>query len=453
MHYTDFTIRTRDWQEGSFKVEVTQSPMDRMRQAESIGYPAALARPLRSLERKRVRADQLQALGQILADMLLPPAVRHMLTTSLAAIGPEQGLRLRLVLDDLRVANLPWEYLYLPGVQRGDGLDGFLALDPRLSLVRHEAIPMLAGSVAARWPLKLVVGFSAPKDTPQLDLKAERAVIEEALAGVHGVEVICVEHLTVPRLEAACQGAHLFHFAGHGGFIWEDNKQQGAGVIYLEEADGQPLPFPVDHLALTLRAAGVRVVVLGGCDTGRRDGVNAWSGVAPALMRVGIPATVAMQYAVYDDAAVAFARRFYQALAAGLSLDEAMLAGRLAILNLRHPGELDWGVPVLYMRSADGMVFPEMAADPTLEPLRQEQRVTVWQRVSELHDEMTGLQVNQAPDTGVEVNQEIEQLAPGGAAVGARIEQLAGGRIQTDQKVRVIGQGGRLLGVRIGSRE
>jgi hypothetical protein len=453
MHYTDFTVRARDWQEGSFKVEVTQSPMDRMRQPESSGYPAALARPLRSLERKRVRADQLQSLGRHLADMLLPPAVRAMLTTSLAATGPGQGLRLRLVLDDLRVANLPWEYLYLPGVQRGDGLDGFLALDPRLSLVRHEAIPMLAGSVAARWPLKLVVGFSAPKDTPQLDLNAERTVIEEALAGVHGVEVVWVEHLTVPRLEAACQGAHLFHFAGHGGFIWEDNQQQGAGVLYLEEPDGQPLPFPVDHLALTLRAAGVRVVVLGGCDTGRRDGVNAWSGVAPALMRVGIPATVAMQYAVYDDAAVAFARRFYQALAAGLTLDEAMLAGRLAILNLRQPGELDWGVPVLYMRSADGMVFPEMAADPALEALRQKQRVTVRQRASELHDEMTGLQVNQAPDAGVEVDQEIEQLAPGGAAVGARIERLAGGRIQTEQRVRVIGQGGRLLGVRIGSRE
>jgi len=453
MHYTDFTIRARDWQEGGFKVEVTQSPMDRMRQPESASYPAALARPLRSLERKRARADQLQALGQRLADMLLPAAVRQMLTASLAAIGPEQGLRLRLVLDDLRVANLPWEYLYLPGVQRGDGQDGFLALDPRLSLVRHEAIPMLTGSVAARWPLKLVVGFSAPKDTPQLDLKAERTVIEEALAGVHGVEVVWVDHLTVPRLEAACQGAHLFHFAGHGGFIWEDNKQQGAGVLYLEEPDGQPLPFPVDHLALTLRAAGVRVVVLGGCDTGRRDGVNAWSGVAPALMRVGIPATVAMQYALYDDAAVAFARRFYQALAAGLTLDEAMLAGRLAILNLRQPGELDWGVPVLYMRSADGMVFPEMAADPALEALRQEQRVTVRQRASELHDEMTGLQVSQAPEAGVEVDQEIEQLAPGGAAVGARIERLTGGRIQTDQKVRLIGQGGRLLGVRIGSKE
>ena len=450
MKYADFTIRTRDWQDGQFKVEVTGSPMDRMRDPDCVTYPVALARPLRNLERKRVSPAQLMGLGEALADLLLPPTVRQMLLSSLDGMGAGRGLRLRLVLDDLRVANLPWEYIHLPRAGSDRAHYGFLALDPRISIVRHEAIPIAPGSVAARLPLNLVVGFASPAEVPPLDLKAERAFIEKALDGVEGLNVTFVERLTVEKLESACRGAHMFHFAGHGGFFWKGgNETYGSGVIFLEDAAGNNVPLPVENLALTLRGAGVRVVVLGGCETGRRDGVNAWSGVAPALMRVGIPAAVAMQYSVFDDAAIAFASRFYQALSSGLSLDEAVMAGRLTILNRGVRDDVDWGVPVLYMRSADGIVFPEVAADPTLEGLRDRQRVTVWQRAKELYDELTGVNVIEAPHTGVEVNQEIGKVAQGGEATGARIEKLVEGEIRSDQKVDVVGEGGRVTGVSV----
>jgi hypothetical protein len=74
---------------------------------------AALARPLHKLERKRIHLKDLIGLDEALADMLLPPAVCQMLLHSLNALGPEQGLRLRLVLDDPPLANLSWEYLRL----------------------------------------------------------------------------------------------------------------------------------------------------------------------------------------------------------------------------------------------------------------------------------------------------------------------------------------------------
>lgn len=452
MNYTDFTIRARDWQGDRFKVEVTQSPMDRMRTAEEVAYPSGMARLLRGLERKHISIEQLKGLGQALAESLLPPTVRHMLSQSLARLGAGEGLRLRLVLDDARVANLPWEYVYWSHTGEADGLDGFLALDPRLSLVRHEAMPVAPAPLRAGWPLRLVVGLAAPRDLPALDLEAERTLIEEALGGVHGVEVICVDHLTVPRLEAACQNAHIFHFAGHANFVWDREEREGVGLVYLEDDYGERLPLPVHHLALTLRAAGVRLAVLGGCETGRRDGVNIWTGVAPALMRVGIPAAVAMQYTVYDEAAVAFARRFYQALAAGLSLDEAVVAGRLAMLNQGAPGDVEWGVPVLYMRSADGIIFPEVTTDPALEPLRQQQRLTIGQRVAELHAEMIGLEIDQADALNLDIMQEIDRLGHGGSVVGARLERLNGGLVQTSQRVGEVGEGGQLVGVRLSNR-
>jgi hypothetical protein len=448
MRYVDFTIRARDWQDGHFKVEVTQSPLDRMREPEQVSQLPNLVRHLRNLERKRISTPDLRALGKQLAEMLLPPTVREMFFASMAALDPESGLRLRLVLDDLRVANLPWEYLYLSPLKEEHTPYGFLALDARISIVRHEAIPIAPGSVGARLPLKLVVGFASPAQCPRLDLATEREYIAKALDGVASVQVTFVEHLTAERLEVACQGAHMFHFAGHAGFMWQDNgRTAGYGAIFLEDAQGDLSPMPVEQLAQTLRRCGVRVVFLGGCETGRRDGVNAWSGVAPALMRVGIPAAVAMQYAIYDEAAIAFAHRFYAALSAGLSLDEAVTAGRLAILGRGKEAGTEWGVPVLYMRSSDGVIFPEMAADPSLEAFRHAQRVHVSQQVRQLRDRLTGIEVGQAPHTTLEVTQEIGRVAPGGEALGARIESIAAGVIHAIQKVEHIGPGGKLTGI------
>jgi hypothetical protein len=426
MNYLDFSIRARDWKDGKFKVEVTDSPVDRMRaaDAEDVVYDeAALARPLHNLEHKRIRGGDLIALGEALADMLLPPTVREMLVRSLEAAGPDQGLRLRLLLDDPPVANLPWEYVYL---HRGGGektRDGFLALDPRISLVRHEAIRIAPGSVQASMPLKMVVGLAAPSDAEPLDLETERGFIEKALEDVEGIEAEFVPNLTVETLEAAGQGGHLFHFAGHGQF-GEAYPVEGGGAILLEDSDGDSVPFPAENLALTLRSAGVRVAVLGACESGRRDGVNAWSGVAPALMRAGIPGAVAMQYPVYDDSAIAFVRRFYQSLAAGLSLDEAVSAGRLGILNVGGPDDVDWGVPILYMRSSDGVLFPQVTADPSLAATREQLRVEVRQRVEELRGRLVGAEVGEMDEGIVKVDQEINSVGEGGSVTGAKIDRL-----------------------------
>jgi hypothetical protein len=100
--------------------------------------------------------------------------------------------------------------------------------------------------------------------------------------------------------------------------------------------------------------------VLGACEAGRRDTVNAWTGVAPALTLAGIPAVVGMQMTVRDRNAVAFTHRMYQALADGKSVDEAVTVGRIAIFSrATGPDERDWGVPVLYQRAHDGVFFTE----------------------------------------------------------------------------------------------
>jgi hypothetical protein len=449
VHYADFVICARDWRNGEFQVEVIGSPVDRMRLPEHVCYDeAVLTQLLHNLEEKRICGEDLFGLGEALADLLLPPRVREMLTRSLESVGPDHGLRMRLVLDDPPLANLPWEYVYLRRTGGEKTWADFLILDPRISLVRHEAIPISPGSVTATRPLKMVVGLSGPSDAPKLDLAAEGEFIESALQDVAGVEVTFVEHLTAEKLEAACQGAHLFHFAGHG---WFDSKDERAGVgsIMLEDCEGYIHLFPAENLALTLRGAGVRLAVLGACESGRRDGINLWSGVAPALMRAGIPGAIAMQYEIYDESAIAFARRFYQSLATGLSLDEAVAAGRLGIFNKGGPYNVDWGVPVLYMRSPDGVVFPEVAADPFLEESREGLRVEVRQQATELSGKLIGAQIGEVTEGAIEVEQRIAAVTESGEAIGLEVERLGGGSVETDQRIEKVDEGGSVTGAKI----
>jgi hypothetical protein len=75
-----------------------------------------------------------------------------------------------------------------------------------------------------------------------------------------------------------------------------------------------------------------------------------------------------MQYAVRDASAVAFSRAFYETLASGETIDAAVTDGRLAIFNRSDldsvPYERDWGVPVLYLRTTGGTLFPKAEPDP-----------------------------------------------------------------------------------------
>ena len=76
-----------------------------------------------------------------------------------------------------------------------------------------------------------------------------------------------------------------------------------------------------------------------------------------------------MQYKVLDKSAITFSRNFYRALAAGQEIDDAVTAGRLAILTgTQDEKERDWGVPVLYLHAEDGILFPRkdpVTATPT----------------------------------------------------------------------------------------
>jgi formylglycine-generating enzyme required for sulfatase activity len=63
-----------------------------------------------------------------------------------------------------------------------------------------------------------------------------------------------------------------------------------------------------------------------------------------------------MQYRITDRAAIEFAQQFYEALGDGEPVDGAVAEARKAI-NMAVNNTVEWGTPVLYMRSPDGVLF------------------------------------------------------------------------------------------------
>ena len=113
---------------------------------------------------------------------------------------------------------------------------------------------------------------------------------------------------------------------------------------------------------MQLKGKGIRLAVLGACHAGRRDNINAWTGMAPALTYAGIPAVVGMQYTIEDPNAITFSRRFYST--GGRTADRRGSRRRTArdILYKSDDENRDWGVPVLYLRAEEGVLFPR--SDP-----------------------------------------------------------------------------------------
>lgn len=371
-----------------FTVQVARSPT-----GGACGQQLAEVRDLdklqslsRRLEYRQLQARDLVEFGELLAQLLLPGDVLELLKRNREDLSrqSDQGLRLRLQLAPA-LFSIPWEYLYVPYTKDGKDRTGFLALDTSLSIVRDQQL--LGRSTFDPTPrarrLLLVMANPRGNGLPDLALDQDHAILAEALNVVPGVTLEPLADATLNRLAQKLQEhTDIVHFAGHGVFKQTGCGESfqsvvGEGQVIFATANNTPDPVAADVFARNLAHKGVQLVVLGACETGRTDQENVWSGVVAALMEVGIPAAVAMQFKIRNDNALIFTQSFYQSLAAGHLLDQAIADGRTAIFNRfhanpDHPGWQDWGAPVVYLRQDTDFVLP--VAIPAIEKLDQERK-------------------------------------------------------------------------------
>ena len=323
-------------------------------------------------------------------------------------------------------------------------MDGFLALDPRIAIVRHETLAAAANPPLLTGDIKVITAIAEPDGLPPLDLDREQRVLNDGLKGLDLVVQRCPD-VTMAKLQPLLEGAGVFHFAGHGDFAKQIGPRPGTytGSGFLAFQDER---VDAQQLAINLRGHGVRLAVLAACQTGRRDGFTVWSGIAPALIKAEIPAVVANQYAIKDSTAIAFSQQFYQALAGGLPIERAVTAGRIGAYNKDKTGR-DWGVPVLYMRAADGNLFEGAADEAARARAQQSAEADVNVRVKEVQAGavVKGAELVRMLNGRLVVNVTISGTILG-TVVGMEVEDFGGGSAKVDADIDTVGRGGTFVG-------
>jgi CHAT domain len=308
-------------------------------------------------ERRSEGVAAAREIGETLYRKLFQGVVGALLWKESEAVA--DGLRITLELSDVpELMDLPWEYLYDP--DRGH----FLAFSLRTPIVRYLDVPSRQRPFEVSPPLRMLAMISRPRDVIELNVEHEKALLDDALAGLVSRKLVQIDWLENGTRQALRQRLrraagndpyHLFHYIGHGSF----DESRGEGFLLFEDPHGLRDPIDGRYLGQMLyEHNSLRLAVLNACEGARAANPlnEPFAGVAARLVRNEIPAVIAMQFEVTDDAAALFSKSFYEAIARGEPVDSALVQSRQDLSDA-DPHGVEWGTPVLFMRVDDGKIF------------------------------------------------------------------------------------------------
>ncbi len=358
MHYEDFFVQIHPPRGEDHPVTV-HCPAGDGRGTFRVPLTTEELRALQGCDDNVERA-RLEEVGSRLFESLFTDGLRGLLAESLARLPEdgEHGLRIKLCFDPevLTIGQLPWETVFWK--ERRE----FLNLGRRVSIVRYLNVPRGARPRLVP-PLRILLASACPVGVDSLEFDTEAGQIEKALKKLPGVQVEWLQHATPQKIRDKLleEPFHVFHFMGHGKF----DSLSGEGALVLEDDERQMCLLPGRILAHVLGDfPSLQLAFLNACRTAssaQTTDADPFAGVASALILSGMPAVLAMQLSVSDEAASQFSTAFYQRIAAGDPVDAATSEGRMAVL-LDEPGSSEWATPALFLRSWDGRLF-ERASD------------------------------------------------------------------------------------------
>ena len=272
--------------------------------------------------------------------------------------------------------SLPWEILH-------DG-DGYLSQSDNGVQVRRQ-LPNLKQINTSQTQLPIRVLLLSPR--PEVDeygnsvgyidhrVSAQALVQTMEDLGEPLLQVDILSPATFSALKATLKKARdnnnpyeIVHFDGHGLY----DQRIGMGALCFEDSrDGKKVGrrrlrvVYANELATELRAFKVRMVYLDACQTAQAKN-DPKASVAASLLEEGVASVVAMSHSVLVETARRFVEPFYQALAEGKRVGDAVLSGQTALHDDTYrfkktgTGDLclqDWFVPVLYQGEMDDQFF------------------------------------------------------------------------------------------------
>jgi tetratricopeptide (TPR) repeat protein len=279
--------------------------------------------------------------------MMLPEGIRGKYHAAIDNRG-SKGLRLKLRLPP-ELATLPWEFMY--DTRQAD----FISISTKTPMIRHIEQPMPVKSLTVNPPLRILGMVANTNDQKPLDVAFEKKQVEDAIREMSDqklVELKWIEGQTSDDLRNYVRNEiwHVFHFIGHGGF----EREAKEGYIYLAKDGKQERFYGSKLVSLLGENDSLRLVFLNSCEGAHGKEDDICSSTAAKLHRRGIPAVVAMQYAITDKAAIKFVSTFYKALIKEQRpVEECVSDARQAV----YLDTVEWGTPVLYMQDIDGKLF------------------------------------------------------------------------------------------------
>jgi hypothetical protein len=312
--------------------------------------------------------------GTLLYNALFTGDIASLFQISLGEVAGQeaQGLRIRLRISPPEISVLPWEFLYSPKQKY------FLGASRKTLLTRYLEVFQPIRPLRTVLPLKVLVAIPGESG---LDTKKEKDILTEALGKLgNSVQPKFLQGNVTRRAiadELLEDRYHIFHFIGHGAF-----KGDRGHLLFNDEYGGQDLINDEIFARIFLDVPSMKLVVLNACEGAKVSSSKSMVGMAPKLIERGIPAVIAHQYSVMDEAAICFARELYRGLCVATDpghIDTAVAHARNQ-LSIQFPAERSFGAPVLFMRAPNGLIFDFTTTLPLTEKTKESRELSSEER-------------------------------------------------------------------------
>ncbi len=363
IEYYTYSIRIRPGGEKDGQVDIQVFPPGGGRPGESPGGKLVLGDLLNvvpEVDPAKYTQAQGEQLGQRLFEAIFEPTLaQHFRDT----LRDRENLRIELDVDEQnmpKVAALPWEFLYIPQTEKHQFER--MGTSPKIAMYRYRSLWYAAKSQSVDGPLRILFVVSDPKldeDGKKLGEVAYEEVLKKLidLTKQYPERIELLEpvlHATIEQLRTTLekQKPQVLHFIGHGQMRPDEQGHEYGALALCGTANCVDWRRDKDIAAL-FDHHKPGLIVFQTCESGKLSSGQAFAGIASQLMHRNIPAIIAMQYKISNNAAVTFAQEFYELwLVKDAPVDVAVQKARY-LLRETFKDCCEYAIPIVFRQNIE----------------------------------------------------------------------------------------------------
>jgi len=263
--------------------------------------------------------------------------------------------RIQLLSNHSPITSIPWEYLVKPpdpGMPRP--LNTLVRVVPTMTIPPHEPLKLKSGK-----KLRIFIAGSDPVDQTVTGWEGVATALESNFKTQWSdlVDYKIERSISLAALnEQLKDGYDVLHFHGHGKV-----GPDGVGsLVFNNPKTGNSDEVTPSRLTSVVADRGIALVILSACYTSKGNSSKPFNVIAESLVRTGIRAVVANQYAFPVGTAVSFLKSVYRKLMETGDIDLAVAEGRVTLaLDIKEQGAvpLEWGIPTVYRHADTAQLF------------------------------------------------------------------------------------------------